>query len=133
MIQDSCIDFFNKYSVKYCLENIFDENIKNKYKHLLLSSSLIMIDIDPHDGILEYEMYLWLKNNNYKGFIIYDDIFLEKGHLANDYSETTNNMIDFWNKIPDNEKIDITHIGHWSGTGIVCFDFNENNFIFRIK
>lgn len=129
MIQDSCIDFFNKYSVKYCLENIFDENIKNKYKHLLLSSSLIMIDIDPHDGILEYEMYLWLKNNNYKGFIIYDDIFLEKGHLANDYLETTNNMIDFWNKIPDNEKIDITHIGHWSGTGIVCFDFNENNFI----
>ena len=33
----------------------------------------------------------------------------------------------FWNKIPDKYKLDITHIGHWSGTGLVSF--NTNNII----
>ena len=129
LIQNSCRNYFENYSINYCLENIFDENIKNKYKQLLLSSSMILIDIDPHNGILEYEMYLWLKNNNYKGFILYDDIFIKKGHIANDYDKTITNMTDFWNKIPENEKINITNIGHWSGTGLVCFDFMKNNFI----
>ena len=52
-----------------------------------------MIDIDPHNGILEYEMYKWLEENNYQGFILYDDIFIEKGHLANNYDKTEYNMI----------------------------------------
>ena len=130
MIEYQCRKYFDDYSVNYCLENVFDENIKNNYKQYLLSSRLIMIDIDPHNGILEYEMYLWLKKNNYKGFILYDDIFIKKGHVANYYDKTINNMIDFWNKIPNDEKIDITHIGHWSGTGLVCFDFIKNKFIF---
>ena len=130
MIEYPCRKYFDDYSINYCLENVFEKNIKNNYKQYLLSSRLIMIDIDPHNGILEYEMYLWLKENNYKGFILYDDIFIKKGHVANYYDKTLNNMIDFWNKIPNDEKIDITHIGHWSGTGLVCFDFIKNKFIF---
>jgi len=129
LIQYSCKNYFEKYKLNYRLENIFDENIKNKYKQLLLSSTMIFIDIDPHNGLLEYEMYLWLKNNNYKGFILYDDIFIEKGHVANNFDKTFANMTDFWNKIPENEKINLTSIGHWSGTGLVCFDFIQNNFI----
>jgi len=129
LLQDSCGRFFNDYNVNYLLENIFDENIRNNYKNILLSSSLIMIDIDPHNGILEYEMYLWLKDNNYKGIILYDDLYLKKGHIGNNYNETSHNMKDFWDKIPENEKIDLTNIGHWSGTGLVCFDFTINKFI----
>lgn len=129
MAQPSCKDFFSRYSVKYCLENIFDVEIRNKYKDVLLSSKLIMIDIDPHNGILEYEMYKWLEENNYQGFILYDDIFIEKGHLANNYDKTEHNMIEFWNKIPVENKINLTNIGHWSGTGLVSFNFNKNLFI----
>jgi hypothetical protein len=38
-------------------------------------------------------------------------------------------MTEFWNKIPNNEKIDLTNVGHWSGTGVVCFNFDKNVFI----
>lgn len=64
LLQPSCKKYFEEYSINYCLENIYDEDIRNKYKQILLSTSLIMIDIDPHNDILEYEMYEWLKNNN---------------------------------------------------------------------
>jgi FkbM family methyltransferase len=129
MLEPECEKFFDKYAIQYRLENIFDRNIREKYKFLLLSSSVILIDIDPHNGILEYEMYNWLNVNNYQGIIIYDDIFLKVDHIANGYEPTTHNMIDFWNKIPNEHKLDLTNIGHWSGTGIVCFNFNKNNFI----
>lgn len=88
-----------------------------------------MIDIDPHDGILEHEMFVWLKNNNYKGIILYDDIFLKSGHIANGYSATEYNMIEFWNKIPSENKLNLTHVGHYSGTGLVYFDKDAYNFI----
>ena len=38
-------------------------------------------------------------------------------------------MIDFWNNIPNNYKIDLTKVGHWSGTRLVCFDNINNKFI----
>lgn len=43
--------------------------------------------------------------------------------------KTTSNMIDFWNNIPNNYKIDLTKVGHWSGTRLVCFDNINNKFI----
>ena len=38
-------------------------------------------------------------------------------------------MIDFWNKIPNENKIDLTRIGHFSGTGLVCFDYTLNKIV----
>lgn len=32
-----------------------------------------------------------------------------------------NSMQQFWDKVDDTYKIDLTRVGHWSGTGIVCF------------
>jgi predicted O-methyltransferase YrrM len=119
--------FMNNNCIHSSLENIFDYTIRDKYKNVLLESELIMIDIDPHNGLLEYELYSWLFENNYKGIILFDDIFLEKGHTANNYDATCQSMKIFWNKIPDKYKLDITHIGHWSGTGLVSF--NNNNII----
>ena len=74
-------------------------------------------------------MYEWLKSNNYKGIIVYDDICLKKGMSANGYEYTTTNMIDFWDKIPDKHKINLTSVGHWSGTGLVYFDVDNYKFI----
>jgi len=129
LLMPSCKEFFDTYSVNYSLENIFEEHVREKYKDVLLSSKLIMVDIDPHDGILEYEIYKWLEEHNYQGFILYDDIFLKKGHVANNYNKTVNDMITFWNKIPEKNRINLTDIGHWSGTGLVSFNFEKNIFI----
>jgi predicted O-methyltransferase YrrM len=129
LIDPACKQFFTDHSVYYYLEDIFDVNIREKYSNLLLESSIIVIDIDPHNGILEYQMYEWLKDNNYNGLILYDDIFLEKGRIANGYEKTTHNMIDFWNKIPDKYKLNLTNVGHWSGTGLVCFNTEKYTFI----
>ena len=118
--------FMNNYCVHSSLENIFDYTVREKYKNVLLESELILIDVDPHNGVLEYELYSWLFENNYEGIILFDDIFLEKGHTANNYDSTYQSMKIFWNKIPDKYKLDITHLGHWSGTGLVSFNTNKN-------
>lgn len=47
-----------------------------------------------------------VKHNNYKGLVVWDDIFLNQ------------DMIDIWNSIPNDEKVDITKYGHFSGTGL---------------
>lgn len=96
-------------NVYFLIMDLFQDETRNKWKSLLLSSPLIMIDIDPHAGQLEYEMYLWLEKEKYKGMILYDDIHLNGG------------MKDFWSKIPNNSKEDITNLGHYSGTGIIKF------------
>ena len=46
-------------------------------------------------------------------------------HIANNYNPTTSKMSDFYNKIEDKYKIDLTSVGHWSGTGLVSFNFEK--------
>ena len=68
---------------------------------------LIMIDVDPHDGKQEPEMLSWLKEQGWSGKILFDDIhqFGTRG---------------FWDNL-QYEKQDLTHVGHFSGTGIIDF------------
>jgi FKBP-type peptidyl-prolyl cis-trans isomerase len=61
-----------------------------------------------HDGINELIMYNYLKSINYNGFIICNNIWYFKEMRDN-----------FWYKINDEERYDITDVGHWSGTGII--------------
>lgn len=96
-------------NVKFIIANIFD-NLDN-YKDLLMSSPMIFLDIDPHEGTMEYDFYLVLKEWNYQGIIICDDIW---------YFESMRN--NFWCKIEEQYKYDVTRYGHWSGTGIVTFN-----------
>jgi len=72
-------------------------------------ASIIFLDVDPHDGYKEKEMYEFIKANNFKGILIVDDIILNEG------------MKQFWASI-EKRKEDITSLGHWSGTGVVYFD-----------
>lgn len=92
------------------LENVMISEIREStyWKSILLESAFIFLDIDPHEGSLEYDFYLFLRNNDYKGFVICDDIWYFKGMRDN-----------FWFKIPLYDKQDITDMGHWSGTGIL--------------
>lgn len=87
-----------EHRIQNCLEDI----------DLLLQAPLIMLDT-AHEGDFEREVILALRNHNYKGIVICDDIYLNSA------------MIQFWNWVPI-QKVDITPYGHWSGTGMILFD-----------
>jgi predicted O-methyltransferase YrrM len=71
-------------------------------------SKIILLDIDPHNGIQEIKFYNKLKQTKFNGILICDDINLNQG------------MKNFWNQITE-EKYDISDLGHFSGTGLVNF------------
>jgi predicted O-methyltransferase YrrM len=74
----------------------------------LLKSPLILLDVDPHDGLFEPKFVNWLVENNYKGTVVFDDIHLNE------------QMQLFWDNVTV-EKYDLTDYGHYSGTGILVF------------
>lgn len=71
--------------------------------------SIVMIDVDPHDGSQERVMMDWLRDKGWKGLLLHDDI----GPGWPDIQL-------MWDEIPE-EKFDVTEIAHMSGTGLVNF------------
>lgn len=92
------------------LKNVEFQNCNgaDHYKKFL-SSSLIIVDMEPHDGLQEEILVENLANEGYKGIVIFDDISLNV------------NMKYFWDSVTL-KKIDLTRFGHWSGVGAVIFD-----------
>lgn len=90
-------------NIEFIVDNILDQ----KYKSLILSSQLILLDTF-HDGTFERQFHDFLLEINWKGMLILDDIKLN------------NEMICYWDSIKD-KKLDITQYGHCTGTGIVHF------------
>ncbi|MBI2566478.1 MAG: hypothetical protein HYV63_05545 [Candidatus Schekmanbacteria bacterium] len=74
-----------------------------------LDSLLILLDIDPHDGVQERIIVDKMIEKRYRGIVVCDDINLNAG------------MREFWHRVAL-EKHDVTRFGHWSGTGIIVFD-----------
>lgn len=91
-----------KANIQFIEGNIFD--------HIddILKSDIILVDIDPHDGIQEEKFYEILVERGYKGLTIWDDIY-------KDFMMET-----FWHRV-NMQKQDITNIGHHSGTGLIEF------------
>jgi predicted O-methyltransferase YrrM len=97
-------------NVNYELADLWDATVFAHWEETIMNSAIILLDVDPHNGTMEYELYLRLKEKGYKGLIVCDDIWYFK------------EMRDkFWFKIPSSEKVDITCLGHWSGTGVISF------------
>lgn len=69
---------------------------------------IVLIDVDPHDGIKEPPMIEYLLSKNWSGLLFMDDISPVEWK----------DMNDMWNALPY-KKYDLTHIGHWSGTGVI--------------
>ena len=126
-ITDVYKELVDTANVDYRFDNMFDPVVREENKEFLLSSDVMLIDIDPHEGILEYDMYNWLKENNYKGIIIYDDIHLGPGHMG---TKSSRSMKEFWSKVDDKYKIDLTSVGHWTGTGVVCFNVEKCEIVY---
>lgn len=101
------------YDIGYFVETLRPDNVEFRVGNFyhdseMLNSPLIMFDIEPHDGLLERNFVDSLINQSYKGTVLFDDIHLNDG------------MKQFWTSVTQ-EKHDLTHVGHWSGTGIVVF------------
>jgi len=94
----------DKDNVEQKIGNFMDDNTID-YSNV----SIIMIDVDPHDGIQEPPMIQFLEEINWKGLLVFDDIGPEWPALVN-----------MWNNF-EYEKHDLTDIGHWSGTGLINF------------
>lgn len=94
----------------------FPDNIKFSLDHYsshidhILQSRLISLDT-AHDGVFEKEILEFLAEHNWKGILILDDI-----HLNLEMENVWNNLITCKNKI------DVTKLFHFSGTGLVNFD-----------
>ena len=93
-----------------------------KARELMLSASLISLDVDPHDGVQETEFYNFFIENNWKGVMVCDDINM--GRDVGGCKHIT--MAAFWEYV-DKPKYNITNssYSHFSGTGIICFDDQE--------
>ena len=87
-----------EYRLKLATEDVNDIN----------DATIIFLDT-KNDGIFENEFRNKLIELNWKGYLFLDDIHLNA------------EMVAFWNSITQ-EKIDLTKIGHWSGTGVVIFE-----------
>lgn len=74
-------------------------------------SDLVLVDIDPHNGIEEDKILKRLVAAGFRGLLLYKDIALNDAMKA------------FWSSIPASfKKIDLTEVGHWTGSGLVVCD-----------
>ena len=72
--------------------------------------SIIMLDVDPHDGVQEEEMMEFLEDKGWKGLMLFDDIGPQWPEVE-----------DLWNRITY-PMLDVTEVGHMSCTGLIIFD-----------
>jgi hypothetical protein len=98
-------------NVQFHLHDLFDATSRQSWHSTIMSSAFIFLDVDPHNGTMEYEFCTYLKDNNYKGFVVCDDIWYFKEMRDN-----------FWYKFDYKYRYDYSNLGHWSGTGILAFD-----------
>ena len=74
------------------------------------NADIVLLDVTPHDGKQERVFIAELIRLGFKGVLLLDDI-----HLNPD-------MNALWQWVPAPRKIDLTEVGHWSGTGVAVFD-----------
>ena len=81
-------------------------------EEIVETSKVIMIDVDPHDGVQELAMLKAFVNAGFKGIMLFDDIYVNEP------------MFQFWQSIniPGTTKVDLTSVGHFTGTGAVVWD-----------
>lgn len=71
---------------------------------------MILIDVDPHDGTQEPAMVEYLREKGWSGILLLDDIHKHKC------------MENWWYSFDEEQRIDVTEVGHVSGTGLVEFE-----------
>ena len=101
-------------------ENMLDASIRSKCEEIILSSAIIFMDTEPHEGKIEYNFYQYLVSKRYNGLFIVNHIWY--------YKEMRDN---FWYLIPLEKKYDLTWYGHGYGTGLIECMPNRWNWTFE--
>ena len=92
-------------------------------KEIFLSSKLIFLDVDPHDGVQENKVLNFLIDNNWKGIMVCDDIGMG---LEAEKEDSHPQMRKWWNSVESAKyNISSNHYASGTGTGIICFDNQE--------
>lgn len=94
--------------------NLLQADQLEKNKELLLNSAIILVDHSPHRGKDEYLLYEFLLENDYKGIVISDHVWIYK-QMRDEY----------WYKILDKYRYDVTELGNEDGVTIYTF-YPEN-------
>jgi hypothetical protein len=94
-------------SIPENIEFLIDDVLDEKHINTILNSKVILFDTF-HDGSFEIKFHKHLIDINYQGLVLYDDIHLNTP------------MLDFWLGI-ELKKLDISDIGHITGTGLVFY------------
>lgn len=91
------------------LVNLEDESNFEKYKDIFINCDFILLD-GPKNKTFESKIfYYFLKVKPKKPvYVLVDDIYLST-------------MVDLWNQLPFH-KIDLSFIGHWSGSGLFIWE-----------
>ena len=118
-----------RYILGDCIENDWSgmamlEGVHPKSdKEIFLSSKLIFLDVDPHDGIQENKVLNFLINNNWKGIMVCDDIGMG---LEAEKEDSHPQMREWWNSVElPKYNISANHYASGTGTGAICFDNQE--------
>ena len=104
-LQEQGASQIKKDNIEFKIQDFREDDSLN-WDHV----SIIMLDVDPHDGVQEEEMMEFLEDKGWKGILLLDDI----GPLWPEVE-------DLWNRFTY-PKIDVTEVGHMSGTGLINFD-----------
>jgi len=99
--------------------DIFDIETREIYKTRIFQSSLLLLDFSSEEeavkGKKEYEFILFLLEYGYQGLILCNNIWFEKEIRDN-----------FWLKIEDKYKYDLSEFGNEKGTGVLFFGTEES-------
>lgn len=77
---------------------------------------IILIDVDPHDGIKERVFLEFLESKKWEGLLLLDDILPNWPKIIPGADPQA--MHEWWNGLTY-EKYDVSDVGHFSGTGLV--------------
>ncbi len=107
-IVDEVRDRVKKDNITFFVRNILEDVTE------ILQYDVVLIDIDPHHGSEEKRLINYLRDNEWKGILLVDDI----------KDPPWKAMCKMWNELEDVNKYDITAMGHASGTGLI--DYGNN-------
>jgi len=101
-------DVQDRISLKKIPSNLnFTQGNILDHPEIILTSRIILVDTWHHIDF-ELAFFDFLKKYKYKGLVILDDITM------------TPEMFEWWNSI-EQDKLDVSSIGHINGTGLVFF------------
>ena len=62
-------------NIHFCMDNLFEKPVFDQWREIILSCPFIFVDVDPHNGEMEWTFYHYLKSIDYNGFVVCDDIW----------------------------------------------------------